>query len=70
MTPQEFKQARSDLGLTGEQAAAMLGYGSKVRISEIENGARTPSAAVTRLLQAYLDGHRPADWPISSKHGR
>ena len=67
MTPEQIKQARHTLGLTGEQSARLLGYGGKARISEIEAGARNPSAAVLRLLQAYLDGYRPADWPETVK---
>ena len=63
MTAAEFKQARHTLGLTALQAANMLGYGAATRISEIENGKRSPSASVVRLLRAYLDGYRPDDWP-------
>lgn len=63
MTPAEFRAARLRLGLTPPQAADLLGYGSRNRISEIEHGKRNPSAAVARLVQAYLDGYRPEDWP-------
>ena len=63
MTPTELKQARKTLGLTPQQMADMLGYGAKTRISEIENGKANPSAAVIRLLQAYVAGYRPTDWP-------
>ena len=63
MTPTEFREARQSLGLDQSQAAELLGYGAKTRISEIERGARAPGASVVRLLRAYLDGYRPADWP-------
>lgn len=63
MTPREFLKARHQLGLTQEQAARMLGYRNRSRISEIENGKTNPSTSVTLLLQAYLDGYRPKHWP-------
>lgn len=55
--------AREKLGLTQFQLAAVMGYGSAVRISEIERGKRSLGAAAERLLTAYLDGYRPSDWP-------
>lgn len=63
MTPAEIRTARQSLGLTQAQFALLLGYGAKSRIAELENGARAPSGAVVRLIRAYLDGYRPADWP-------
>lgn len=70
MTPNEIADARRQLGLGQEDLARLLGYGAAARISELENvspitGApkRIPSDTVLRLLQAYLDGYRPADWP-------
>jgi transcriptional regulator with XRE-family HTH domain len=63
MTPADFRAARLSLGLTPAQAATLLGYGNQSRISELEHGKRRPSATVQRLIQAYLDGYRPADWP-------
>lgn len=63
MTPTEFKDARISLGLTPPQAAAVLGYGSATRISEIENGHRNASAAVVLLIRAYVAGYRPDGWP-------
>lgn len=64
MTPTEFREARQKLGLDQVQAAKLLGYGAAPRISEIERGTRAPGASVVRLLRAYLDGYRPADWPV------
>lgn len=69
MTPEAFRAARKRLGLTQAQAADMLGYGSKARVSEIERGIIHPGASVVRLLQAYLEGHRPQDWPIDTMPG-
>ena len=63
MSPCEIRAARRSLGLTQAQLAAMLGYARSDRVSEIERGIEQPSAAVRRLLQAYLDGYRPVDWP-------
>ena len=63
MTPEQFMQCRLAVGLTQQQAANMLGYGSRSRISEIETGKRNSSKAVVRLMRAYVDGYRPDDWP-------
>lgn len=63
MTPAELKQARSDLGLTQAQLAAVLGYAHKIRISELERGVAMPGASAVLLLRAYLAGYRPLDWP-------
>ena len=62
-TPEEVRAARFALGLTQAQLAALLGYGDVARVSELERGERRPGPAVERLLRAYLDGYRPADWP-------
>ena len=67
MTPVEFEQARQSLGLDAVQAARMLGYGSRTRISEIEHGTRNPGAAVVRLMRAYLAGYRPDDWRVGTE---
>lgn len=65
MTPAELASARATLRLTQAQLAPLLGYGDKSRVSEIERGSERPSAAVTLLLRAYLDGYRPNDWPAA-----
>lgn len=65
MTPAEFRDARKTLGLTQAELSAVLGYGDKARISEIERGARAPGPAVVRLMRAYSDGYRPFDWPAA-----
>jgi len=64
MTPADFRAARLKLCLTQAQLARVLGYSAKPRVSEIERGATQPGPAVLRLLQAYLDGYRPQDWPL------
>ena len=64
MTPEEFKKARKSVGLNRQSdAAAMLGYSRTASISDIETGKAEPNGAAVRLLQAYLDGYRPKDWP-------
>ena len=62
MTPAEFKQARKSLGLTGEQAAPLFGLGDSSRVYNIES-AKTVPAWHELLMQAYLDGYRPKNWP-------
>ena len=62
MTPAEFKEARRNLGLSAAQLAAVMGYGAAPRIYEIEAREAVPAQAA-RLMQAYLDGYRPSDWP-------
>jgi len=62
-----MRAARETLGLTKSQLATLLGYGAVQRIDEIERGARRPGMAVLRLLAAYRDGYRPADWPGQSQ---
>jgi len=63
--PEEIRQARKELGLSGEQMAEMLGYGPvRQRVSAIEAGRVVPHDAVVRLLRAYLAGYRPPDWPV------
>ena len=62
MTPAEFKQARLSLGLTADQAAPLFGLRDQARVYNIEAAATVP-AWHALLMQAYLDGYRPADWP-------
>lgn len=66
MTPSELKAARRKLGLTLEQMAAMLGYEGEQRrqlMHRIEIGERTLREPQRRLVEAYLSGYRPEDWP-------
>jgi DNA-binding transcriptional regulator YiaG len=63
MTPAEIKQARQTLGLTARQLAPLIGYKSLASVYNIESAREKAGGAVIRLLQAYLDGYRPPDWP-------
>lgn len=62
----DLKEARLRLGLTQTHMGEMLGYsGAHVRqmVYEIEQGQKPLMPCQARLLQAYLDGYRPVDWP-------
>lgn len=67
MTPSEIRAARKALGLTQHQLAILLGFASqpltKNNLSKLECGSKTLDPVRKRLLQAYIDGYRPADWP-------
>lgn len=67
MSPDDLKQARRTLGLSVADLAAMLGVApSHLRRMEMQPGkeAHRPVRETTqRLVQAYLDGYRPPDWP-------
>ena len=65
MTTAEFKQARRNLGLNQSQLAALLGYGTYSRISELEGGRTKITDQCDRLMQAYIEGYRPRDWPLA-----
>lgn len=66
MTPKQLSEARRKLGLTLEQMGTMLGYdGVQIRsqVHRLEIGARTIREPQRRLIEAYLAGYRPDDWP-------
>jgi hypothetical protein len=63
MTPTHIRDALQSLGLDQAAAVKMLGYSRQASISDITTGKRNPNGAAVRLLQAYLDGYRPKDWP-------
>lgn len=66
MTHDQFARARKRLGLTLEQMADMLGYEgeqAKSQVHHLETGRRDIRPAQRRLVDAYLSGYRPADWP-------
>lgn len=67
MTPHEIKQARETLGLTQAQLGRLLDTdGQTIRRMEMAEDAATsrkPAPRMVRLVRAYLDGYRPADWP-------
>lgn len=61
-----MRQARRLLGLSLTEMAAMLGYqGSQMRqqMDDLETGRRPIREPQRRLVEAYLEGYRPRDWP-------
>lgn len=73
MTPIEIKEARRKLGLSTAQLGAMLDTDPQT-IRRMEQRAdaktfRSPAPRMLRLLRAYLDGYRPADWPVKPMDG-
>lgn len=69
MTPAEIKQARQSLGLSVADLARMLDTDPQtVRRMEQTEDARTfrrPAPRMVRLIEAYISGYRPADWPTT-----
>lgn len=66
MTPKQLSEARRELGLTLEQMATMLGYAGTQRRQmqyDLESGRRDIREPQRRLVEAYLAGYRPPDWP-------
>jgi len=66
MTPTELSKARRKLGLTLEAMATMLGYQGVQRRQmqyDLETGRKAIREPQRRLVEAYLDGYRPEDWP-------
>jgi transcriptional regulator with XRE-family HTH domain len=59
MTATEFAAARKRLGMTQREMELLLGI-RRDTISKIERGKTKPGRAVILLLQALLDGYRPA----------
>jgi transcriptional regulator with XRE-family HTH domain len=68
MSPGDMQAARKRLGLTLEDMATMLGYAGSQRRQmqyDLETGRRDIREPQRRLVEAYLAGYRPADWPKS-----
>ena len=68
MSPKRFQIARRRLGLNLSETATMLGYEgehARSQVHHLETGRRTIRPAQARLIEAYLDGYRPKDWPGS-----
>lgn len=72
MTPEEFRAARQQLGLSQQQAAVVLGYAGArggQNISDIERGKMAAPPYAIRLLRLYLrllaeaPHLLPDDWP-------
>jgi DNA-binding transcriptional regulator YiaG len=71
MTYTEIRAARIALGLTPADLAKMLDVGTQT-VTRMESTPdrskhRAPAVRMVRLIRAYLDGHRPADWPKKEK---
>lgn len=67
MTHTDIKTARNALGLSVSQMAVMLDTDEtsmrRMEMDPSRSTARKPAPRMIRLLVAYLDGYRPADWP-------
>lgn len=66
MTPSELRQARHTLGLSLDAMARMLGYEgdhARSQMHHLETGKREIRPAQRRLVELYLAGARPTDWP-------
>ena len=66
MTPHALAKARKRLGLTLSEMAHMLGYEgehTRSQVHHLETGRRDIRPAQRRLIDAYLSGYRPDDWP-------
>ena len=72
MTHTEIRSARIALGLEPDELAKMLNVEARtVRRMESDpthSTHRKPAVRMVRLIRAYLDGHRPVDWP--TKEGK
>ncbi|WP_062233600.1 hypothetical protein [Aureimonas sp. N4] len=71
MTPQDFRRIQEELGLDDAQMAEMLGFESAQNMKRLKADVDKPHHRkimpyTARLLQAYLDGYRPADWPAGA----
>ena len=68
MQPDDMARARKRLGLTLEAMASMLGYQGVQRRQmqhDLETGRRDIRDPQRRLVEAYLSGYRPKDWPAT-----
>ena len=67
MTPFEIKQARHTLGLSVADLARLLDTDAqtvrRMEQSETASTFRRPAPRMVRLVQAYIMGYRPPDWP-------
>lgn len=66
MLPSDLRKARQRLGLSLAEMARMLGYeGSQIKATahRLETGERPLREPQRRLIEAYLSGYRPTDWP-------
>lgn len=69
MNHKKLRRAREILGLSREELAAVMETDpSTVKRWEMDpamKSARPAPARVVRLMEAYLSGFRPKDWPAS-----
>ena len=67
MNPEELKQARHMLGLSVSDLARLLDTDPQTvrRMEQSESAStfRRPAPRMVRLVQAYMMGYRPPDWP-------
>nr|WP_321456122.1 helix-turn-helix transcriptional regulator [uncultured Cohaesibacter sp.] len=67
MTGEDLKKAREALGLSQFGLGLMLGYkptgNMRQQVSRMERGEKPVNNVHRRLIEAYLSGHRPEDWP-------
>ncbi len=69
MTPEEFRDAQTMLGLTDTELAVVLGIDNPQHIRRLKADSnkahhRVVQRSHVRLLRAYLNGYRPDDWPV------
>lgn len=63
MTPAEFKEARSNLGLSQAKLGAILNTDTRtVRRWEAEDGTRPPNPIACRVMEWMRAGYRPPEW--------
>lgn len=71
MSSRDLYRARLALGLDKAQMAAVLDTNEtsvkKWETSPANASHRPPPARVVRLIRAYLEGYRPADWPVTEE---
>ncbi|GGD87894.1 hypothetical protein GCM10011390_03320 [Aureimonas endophytica] len=68
MDADEFRMAQQHLGLSDASMALMLGISDPQHVRRLKAGpeagyAREIKPWHVRLIRAYLEGYRPADWP-------
>ena len=67
MTPADIKQARHAMGLSVADLARLLDTAPqtvrRMEQSETASTFRRPAPRMVRLVQAYMMGYRPPDWP-------
>lgn len=67
MTAEQFDAALKTLGLNDTQAAGLLRYGGKnprQQVYRMRRGLRPVLADKAAMVQSWMDGYRPADWPL------